>query len=73
MSYKVKYYTLAIMPDGTPGNIKQGGGQFFTDAAINDIPQMLNKYLEQKKLIGVIESINNVQGFCLNQTATPKE
>lgn len=65
MSYKVNYYTLAKMGDGKIGNVQQDCGHFFTDSKIEDIPKKLNDYLEQKKLIGVIEKIEDVKGICL--------
>ena len=65
MSYKVNYYTLAKMEDGRSGNIKQESSHFFTDSKIEDIPNVLNKYLEPKKRIGIIEKIEDVKGLCL--------
>ena len=65
MSYKVSYYTLAIMNDGGYGNIKQETGHVFTDTEIKDIPEHLNKFLEPKKRIGVIEKIEDLKGKCI--------
>lgn len=67
MSYVVDYYTLAKLPNGKVGNVKQNLNvlQLFTDAAIENIPSTLNKYLESKKLVGVIIRIEFRQGICL--------
>ena len=65
MSYKVNYYALAKMEDGRIGILKQVSGHFFTDSKIEEIPNILNKYLEPKKRIGIIEKIEDVKGLCL--------
>lgn len=57
MSYKVNYYTLAKIADGRVGNVEQDRGHFFTDSKIEDIPKILNDYLEPKKKIGIIDKI----------------
>jgi hypothetical protein len=38
MSYKVEFDTVAIMSDGTTGNIRQESGHIYTDLSIEDIP-----------------------------------
>jgi len=65
MSYKVNYYTLAIMKDETLGNIKQEAGHVFTDYEIELIPEKLNEHLKPKKRIGVITKIEDVKGVCI--------
>ena len=65
MSYKVNYYTLAKLPEGKIGNIKQNDGHFYTDSKIEEIPIVLNKYLEEKNKVGVILKIEDVGGNVL--------
>ena len=67
MSYKVTYYMLAIMKDGSIGNVSQGGGVVYTDTQIQDIPTLLNTHLgkRRKPSIGVIQEILDVGGECL--------
>lgn len=65
MSYKVNYYTLAIMSDDKIGNIKQETGHVFTDTKIEDIPAKLNEHLKPKKRVGVIEKIEDMKGVCI--------
>lgn len=65
MSYKVNYYTLAIMNDGRTGNIKQDTGHFFTDKPIEDIPTIINDKLMPKKQVAVVVKIEDVKGFCI--------
>jgi hypothetical protein len=65
MAYKVKYYKLALMKDGTNGNINQGQGVIFTDAPIEQIPTILNDHLQEKKRIGVITNIESISGECI--------
>ncbi len=66
MSYKVNYYTLVKTEDGRTGNIKQESGHFFTDNKIEEIPKILNDYLEAKKRVGVVTKIEDVKGACIN-------
>jgi hypothetical protein len=66
MSYKVDFYTLAKMNDEETGNIRQSTGHCFTDAEIDEIPSVLNKYLEPKKQVAVILKIENLNGFVLS-------
>lgn len=66
MSYKVDYYTLALMKDGTAGNIKQGTGTVYTDNDIELIPLTLNEHLRSKKRIGVVTKIEEVEGECIS-------
>ncbi|WP_283640103.1 hypothetical protein [Mesonia mobilis] len=65
MSYKVDYIKLAIMPDGTTGNINQGGGVFYTDENIEKIPELVNKVLEKQKRKAIIQKITKLEGKCL--------
>lgn len=65
MSYKVNYYKLYKSVDGNVGNISQGTGHIFTDAKIEEIPELLNKYLELNEKIGVITKIEDVGGECI--------
>jgi len=62
MIYRVTYYTLAIMPDGTNGNVKQGHGIAYINNVISNIPDILNRHLAPKKLTGVILSIEKTEG-----------
>lgn len=67
MAYKVKYTTLAILQDGTNGNIPQGSQTIYTDW---DIPEIKSKIDLHYTIIGlkytaVIDSIERVEGFCL--------
>ena len=66
MSYKVDYYTLAIMDDGSNGNIKMGDGTIYTGKNLAAIPVLLDEYLKNSKLSSVITSIVKVDGECLN-------
>ena len=65
MSYKVEYYTLAKMPDGRVGNIKQSSKHCFTDIEISMIPEALEKHLEKDKLVAIIQKIEDVGGVCI--------
>jgi hypothetical protein len=65
MSYKVDYYTLALMDDGTNGNILQEHGTVYTDAPIEQIPTILNDHLQDKKRMGVVKTIIKVEGECI--------
>ena len=65
MSYKVSYYTLALMPDDKVGNIKQEVSHVFTDLPISEIPAKLNEFLKPKDRVGVIEKIEDVKGECM--------
>lgn len=74
MSYKVNYYTLAILKDGTIGNILQYRGHVFTDLPIEKIPSSLDEMLgkgDKHKYVGVIENIEDVGGQCLSPDARP--
>lgn len=63
--YKVNYYTLAIMPDGTNGNLNMGSGIAYMQAPIEKIPSLLNKHLESKERIGVATEIRKIEGECI--------
>ena len=63
--YKVNYYTLALMTDGTNGNINMGNGIAYMQAPIEKIPTLLNDYLDTKKRIGIVTEIKKVEGECI--------
>lgn len=65
MAYRVDYHTLAILPDGKIGNIRQESGHVYTDCKIEEIPAKLNEFLEQKKRVAVIQKVENVGGACI--------
>jgi hypothetical protein len=44
--YKVRYYTVAKMNDGTCGNIEQFRNTYFTENEIQDIPKELQNTLD---------------------------
>ena len=63
--YKVNYYTLALMTDGTNGNINMGNGIAYMQAPIEKIPTLLNDHLDSKKRIGIVTKIKKVKGECI--------
>ncbi len=63
--YKVNYYTLALMPDGTSGNINMGNGTAYMEAPIEKIPILLDDHLSSKKRIGIITEIKKIEGECI--------
>jgi hypothetical protein len=63
--YKVNYYTLALMTDGTNGNINMGNGIAYMQAPIEKIPTLLNDHLDGKKRIGIVTEIKKVEGECI--------
>ena len=65
MAYKVNYYKLAKMKDGSIGNIPQGHGVVYTDSEIKIIEFVINKRLEEKKQICVVQSIEKIEGSCI--------
>lgn len=65
MSYKVEYYKLALMGDGTHGNIIQGSGTAYTDEPIERIPTLINDYLKKENRVSVVTNIERVKGKCL--------
>lgn len=65
MAYKVTYNTVAIMNNGTYGNISQGKGVIYTDADISEIETAINEYLQPSKRVAIIEKIETVQGSLL--------
>lgn len=65
MVYKVEYYTLALMSDGTNGNINMGNGVAYMQMPIEKIPTILNDHLDSKKRIGVVTNIKKVAGECI--------
>ena len=65
MVYKVDYYTLALMSDGTNGNINMGNGTAYMQAPIEKIPILLNDHLYSKKRMAVVTNIKKVDGECI--------
>lgn len=65
MTYKVDYYTLAIIKDKRIGNINQGNGTIYTDSNIAAIPEILDNHLKFEKKVGIITNIKKVNGKCL--------
>jgi hypothetical protein len=65
MSYKVKYYTLAKMDDGSIGNVRQSGGEFYTDIDLAHIQTRIDGKLESKKQVAIITNIEKKKGFVL--------
>jgi len=65
MSYKVNYYTLAVSRDGVVGNIAQSYDEVYTNEAIINIPSLLEKYLKEKRKVGVITKITELGGICI--------
>lgn len=65
MVYKVDYYTLALMSDGTNGNINMGNGTAYMQAPIEKIPTLLNDHLDSKKRMAVVTNIKKVDGECI--------
>lgn len=63
--YKVTYEMLAIMDDGSKGNISQGSGVAYMEAGIAAIPVLLNNYLANKKRVAVISNIQKIKGYCI--------
>lgn len=47
--YKVKYTKIAVMKDGTAGNISQGDDIAYVDCNINNIEEKLQEFLQDKK------------------------
>lgn len=65
MTFRVNYETLAKMEDGHLGNIIQSSGHFFSDEKIENLNNILNKFLESKKQVGIIKEIKDLGGRCL--------
>ena len=67
MAYKVKITALAKMDDGRIGNIAQFSEIIYTDWNIEKIKEKIDLHYESigKKYVAVIDSIENVKGFCL--------
>mgnify|MGYP003654360760 CR=1 FL=1 len=53
------------MRDGTNGNINMGNGVAYMQMNIAKIPELLNDHLDCKKRMGVITSIEKVEGECI--------
>ena len=60
--YKVKYTKLAIMKDGTIGNISQGGDTAYMDCGLKNIEALLTNDLLDKKRCPVINNIEKING-----------
>lgn len=69
MLYKVYYSTVAILQDGTIGNLKQGGNTLFTNHPIEEIQGVINDFLKPKKLVAVIHSIERLSGHVIEKKA----
>jgi hypothetical protein len=65
MSYKVEYDTVALMDNGTYGNVRQDSGHIYTDAKIAEIPTKLDDFLKPKKRAAIITQIVDVGGNCI--------
>lgn len=59
--YRVKFNKLAIMPDGSTGNISQGADICYTDSPCGALENTINSHL--KKQVCVIEEVVNVRGL----------
>lgn len=62
--YKVKYTKLALMPDGSKGNISQGNDIAYMQCNISEIDAILSFNLKrnEKKYHPVIKSIEKIEG-----------
>lgn len=64
--YKVEYTRLALMPDGSKGNISQGDNVAYMNCIITEIDQRLNDALSapanKKRYIALINNIKRIQG-----------
>lgn len=65
MTYKVEFYTLSKMKDGSIGNCIQNRGVCYTELSISEIQIKLNEHLVKKNQISVIEKIQTITGFIL--------
>lgn len=67
MAYKVKFNTLALLTDGSTGNVIQFTDTVYTDCEIDQIKLKIDlHYLTiGKKVVSVIDSIEKIDGFCL--------
>lgn len=63
--YKVEYFTLALMEDGTSGNIHQGRGVCYTDLELADVESALNRYLKTRRRCGVVTRVEKVDGHVI--------
>ena len=63
---KVTYKTIAILKDGSLGNIQQTSGVFYTELPISKIEDGAKEYFALKKLYPIILKIEAVKGFILN-------
>ena len=62
--FKVEYSRLALMPDGSAGNVKQGNDIAYTETDLVSIPVELGKYLKSKgnKYTFIINKITLING-----------
>ncbi len=63
---KVTYKTVAILKDGSLGNVQQTAGVFYTELPISKIEDSAKEYFAPKKLHPIIVKIELVKGFILN-------
>jgi len=59
--YRVKFDKLAVMPDGSFGNISQGNDVCYTDSPCGLLEDTINAHLN--KQICVINEVVNIPGF----------
>ncbi len=60
--YKVTYSKIAIMNDGSHGNISQGDDTAYLSCLIEDIPAKLENDLKPKRRYPIIKTIVKVVG-----------
>ena len=62
--YKVEYDTVAIMPDGTKGNVSQGKGIAYMKCSLTAMSDILRAHLEEgeKPLSPIVVKIDMIQG-----------
>lgn len=63
--FKVDFYTLGVMPDGTVGNVEQSRGTCYTDFDLSEIERELNWRLALKKRVAVVTKAEAVTGTVL--------
>ena len=62
--FKVEYSKLAVLPDGSIGNINQGNDIAYIDSDLENVPQLLSNYLFENgdKYTHIINKVTNVKG-----------